>query len=35
VVGPGDAPDIGTIVEVVFDMKKVHFFDPDTEETIV
>jgi len=35
VVGPGDAPVIGTVVEVVFDMKKVHFFDLDTEETIV
>lgn len=30
-----DNPSIGSVVEVVFDMKKIHFFDPSTEKTIV
>lgn len=28
-------PSIGSVVEIVFDMKKVHFFDVSSEETIV
>ncbi|MCM8773124.1 MAG: sn-glycerol-3-phosphate ABC transporter ATP-binding protein UgpC [Candidatus Omnitrophica bacterium] len=28
-------PQSGSTLEVVFDMEKVHFFDPSTEETIV
>ena len=35
VVSASNKPSIGSMVEVVFDMKKVHFFDPSTENTIV
>ena len=35
VVDASNKPSIGSMVEVVFDMKKVHFFDPSTEYTIV
>ncbi|HIE36508.1 MAG TPA: sn-glycerol-3-phosphate ABC transporter ATP-binding protein UgpC [Candidatus Omnitrophica bacterium] len=35
VVEASNKPTVGSRVEVVFDMKKVHFFDPSTEETIV
>jgi len=35
VVEASNKPSIGSMVEVVFDMKKVHFFDPSTESTIV
>ena len=35
VVDSANIPAIGSMVEVVFDMKKVHFFDLSTEETIV
>jgi len=35
VVEASNKPLIGSMVEVVFDMKKVHFFDPSTENTIV
>jgi multiple sugar transport system ATP-binding protein len=35
VVDASNKPSIGSMVEVVFDMKKVHFFDPSTENTIV
>ncbi|MCP4651773.1 MAG: sn-glycerol-3-phosphate ABC transporter ATP-binding protein UgpC [Candidatus Omnitrophica bacterium] len=35
VVDAGNVPAIGGRVEIVFDMKKVHFFDPTTEKTIV
>ncbi len=35
VVDASNKPSIGSMVEVVFDMKKVHFFDPSTEFTIV
>ena len=35
VVDAANKPAIGSMVEVVFDMKKVHFFDPSTEYTIV
>jgi multiple sugar transport system ATP-binding protein len=35
VVEASNKPSVGSVVEVVFDMKKVHFFDPSTEETIV
>jgi multiple sugar transport system ATP-binding protein len=35
VVDSGNIPTIGAVVEVVFDMKKVHFFDPTTENAIV
>ncbi len=35
VVDASNKPTIGSMVEVVFDMKKVHFFDPSTEYTIV
>ncbi len=35
VVEASNKPTIGSMVEVVFDMEKVHFFDPSTEETIV
>ena len=35
VVDATNKPAIGSMVEVVFDMKKVHFFDPSTEYTIV
>lgn len=35
VVDAHNKPQIGSRLEVVFDMKKVHFFDPVSEETIV
>lgn len=35
VVDAANKPTIGSMVEVVFDMKKVHFFDPSAENTIV
>ena len=35
VVEAANKPAVGNRVEVVFDMKKVHFFDPSTEYTIV
>jgi multiple sugar transport system ATP-binding protein len=35
VVESSNKPTVGSRVEVVFDMKKVYFFDPSTEETIV
>ena len=35
IVDASNKPLLGSKVEVVFDMKKVHFFDPITEETIV
>jgi multiple sugar transport system ATP-binding protein len=35
VVDAANKPPIGSMVEVVFDMKKVHFFDPSQEYTIV
>jgi len=35
VVEASNKPNIGSMVEVVFDMKKVHFFDLLTEYTIV
>ncbi len=35
VVDASNKPNIGSMVEVVFDMKKVHFFDSSTEYTIV
>jgi len=35
VVDASDKPTIGSTVEVVFDMSKVHFFDSLTEHTIV
>lgn len=34
-VGAHDRPKINQDIDVVFDMSKVHFFDKDTEETIV
>ncbi len=34
-VGAHDRPHINQDMDVVFDMSKVHFFDKDTEETIV
>ncbi len=34
VVDASNKPSIGSMVEVVFDMEKVHFFDPSTEKTI-
>ncbi len=35
VVDAANKPSIGSMVEVVFDMKKAHFFDFDTKVTIV
>ena len=35
VVEAANKPAIGSMVEIVFDMKKVHFFDPSEEFTIV
>jgi multiple sugar transport system ATP-binding protein len=35
VVEASNMPSIGSVIEVVLDMKRVHFFDPSTEETIV
>ena len=34
-VGAHDQPKVNQDIETVFDMSKVHFFDKDTEETIV
>jgi multiple sugar transport system ATP-binding protein len=34
-VGAHNRPDINQDMDVVFDMSKVHFFNKDTEETIV
>jgi multiple sugar transport system ATP-binding protein len=34
-VGAHDRPRINADIDMVFDMSKVHFFDKDTEETIV
>ncbi|NTV29373.1 MAG: sn-glycerol-3-phosphate ABC transporter ATP-binding protein UgpC [Candidatus Omnitrophica bacterium] len=34
-VGAHNRPEVNRDMEVVFDMSKVHFFDPDTEATIV
>jgi multiple sugar transport system ATP-binding protein len=35
VVEASNMPAIGSVIEMVFDMKRVHFFDPSTETTIV
>lgn len=35
VVDASNKPAIGSMVEVVFDMEKAHFFNPQTEETII
>ncbi len=35
IVDAHDRPAMGDIIEVVFDMRKIHFFDKDTEETII
>jgi hypothetical protein len=34
-VGAHNRPEVNRDMEVVFDMRKVHFFDPQTETTIV
>jgi len=34
-VGAKDKPEVNQKVDLVFDMSKVHFFDKDTEKTIV
>jgi multiple sugar transport system ATP-binding protein len=34
-VEANDRPNVGEYLEMVFDMQKAHFFDKDTEETIV
>ncbi|MFA5145696.1 MAG: sn-glycerol-3-phosphate ABC transporter ATP-binding protein UgpC [Candidatus Omnitrophota bacterium] len=34
-VGAHDKPKVNQDIDVVFDMSKVHFFDKDTEETLV
>jgi len=34
-VGAHDRPQVNQDMDVVFDMSKVHFFDKDTEETII
>lgn len=34
-VGAHDRPELNRDMEVVFDMTKVHFFDKDTDETII
>ena len=34
-VGPHDRPEVNQDIDLVFDMGKAHFFDPDTEEAIV
>ena len=34
-VGAHDKPQVNQDIDVVFDMSKVHFFDKDTEETII
>lgn len=35
VVDSSNTPAIGSRMDIVFDMEKVHFFDPSTEDTIV
>ncbi|MCF7873394.1 MAG: sn-glycerol-3-phosphate ABC transporter ATP-binding protein UgpC [Candidatus Omnitrophica bacterium] len=35
VVDASNKPAVGSRVEIVFDTKKIHFFDPSTEDTIV
>jgi multiple sugar transport system ATP-binding protein len=34
-VGAHDRPQVNADIDMVFDMSKVHFFDKDTEETVV
>ena len=34
-IEPKEEPKMGSEMDIVFDMKKVHFFDPKTENTIV
>ena len=34
-VGAHNRPEVNRDMEVVFDMRKVHFFDPDTETTVI
>jgi multiple sugar transport system ATP-binding protein len=34
-VGAHNRPEVNRDMEVVFDMRKVHFFDPETETTII
>jgi multiple sugar transport system ATP-binding protein len=34
-VGAHDKPQVNQDIDVVFDMSKVHFFDKDTEETLI
>jgi multiple sugar transport system ATP-binding protein len=34
-VGPHDRPEVNQDIDLVFDMGKAHFFDPDTEAAIV
>jgi multiple sugar transport system ATP-binding protein len=34
-VGAHDRPEVNRDMDLVFDMSKVHFFDKDTEETII
>jgi multiple sugar transport system ATP-binding protein len=34
-VGGHDRPQVGQDMDIVLDMSKVHFFDKDTEETII
>ena len=34
-VGPHDRPEVNQDIDLVFDMGKAHFFDPDTEASIV
>ena len=34
-VGAHDRPEVNRDMDLVFDMSKVHFFDKDTEKTIV
>jgi multiple sugar transport system ATP-binding protein len=33
-VGAHNRPEVNRDMDLVFDMSKVHFFDPETEETI-
>ena len=34
-VGAHNRPDVNRDMDLVFDMSKVHFFDPETENTII
>ena len=34
-VGAHNQPDVNRDMDLVFDMSKVHFFDPETENTII